>query len=188
MEWWLDDYLRWLKCPYYVGLLTAASIYGSSPQAIQETQVIVSTSQRTLSVGRIRIRFFKKAALSRSMTQLVEGSYAPLTIGSIETTCMDLVRYMHRLGGVERVMETIEPLLKQLKATRLYQTLDAEKDVPVAQRLGFILEALSANNLANTIMTWLPHPLRTVPLCPHSRISKTYVNKKWKVITSWSTK
>jgi len=188
MEWWLDDYLRWLKCPYYVGLLTAASIYGSSPQAIQETQVIVSTSQRNLSIGRIRVRFFKKAALSRSMTQSVDGSYAPLTIGTIETTCMDLVRYMHRLGGVERVKETIAPLVKQLKATRLLQTLDVENEVPVAQRFGFVLDALNANSLAETIMTWLPHPLRNVSLCPHSQVSKIHVDKKWKVITNWSDK
>lgn len=188
IDWWLDDYLRWSKCPYYVGLLTAASMYGASPQAIQETQVIVGTSLRTLSVGRIRVRFFKKAALSRSMTQPVEGSYAPLTIGTIETTCMDLVRYMHRLGGVERVMETIEPLLKQLKESRLRQVLDAEKEVPVAQRLGFILDALSATNLAKTVMTWLPHPLRNVPLCPHSRISEMRMDNKWKVITNGSAK
>lgn len=188
MEWWLDDYLCWLKCPYYVGLLTAASIYGSSPQAIQETQVIVGTSQRTLSVGRSRIRFFKKAALSKSMTQPVDGSYAPLTLGTIETTCIDLVRYMHRLGGVGRVMETIAPLLKQLTASRLRQALDAENEVPVAQRLGFIFDALSANDLAKAVMEWLPKPLRTVPLCPHSQVSEKHVNNKWNVITTRSDK
>lgn len=186
MEWWLNDYLRWLKCPYYVGLLTAASIYGSSPQALQETQVIVGTSMRTLSVGRIRVRFFKKAALSRSITQPVEGSYAPLTSGTLETTCMDLVRYMHRLGGIERIKETIAPLLQHLKENRLRQVLDAENEVPVAQRLGFILDALSANNLAEVVLTWLPQPRRNVPLCPHRQVSEKHVNKKWNVITTRS--
>lgn len=186
MEWWLDDYLRWLNCPYYVGLLTAASLYGSSPQAIQETQVIVGTSQRPLSVGRIRVRFFKKSSLSKSLTQPVDGSYAPLTIGTLETTCMDLVRYMHRMGGIERVKETITPLLKQLKEGRLLKTLDAENDVPAAQRLGFVLETLNAHRLAETVLTWLPHPLRNVSLCPHSQILEKHVNKKWHVVTDWN--
>jgi hypothetical protein len=184
MEWWLDDYLKWLKCPYYVGLLTAASIYGASPQAIQETQVIVGTSLRTLSVGRIRVRFFKKKGINRSMTQPVDGSYAPLTIGTIETTCMDLIRYMQRLGGVERMTETIAPLLNQLNENRLRLALDAENEAPVAQRLGFVLESLKANHLAETVRAWLQHPLRYVPLCPHSQVSEKHVNEKWRVLTT----
>jgi len=184
MAWWLDDYLKWLKCPYYVGLLTAASIYGASPQAIQETQVIVGTSQRTLSVGRIRVRFFKKKGINRSITQPVDGSYAPLTIGTIETTCMDLIRYMQRLGGLERMSETIAPLLKQLNENRLRQALDAENEVPVAQRLGFVFDSLKATHLSETVRAWLPLHLRYVPLCPHSQVSGNQVNEKWRVLTT----
>ena len=36
--WWLHEYLQWLGQPYYLALQSAASLYGSNPQAVQETQ------------------------------------------------------------------------------------------------------------------------------------------------------
>jgi len=43
LETWLDSYLRkTLQVPYYVGLLSAAEVYGASPYAVMVTQVMVA--------------------------------------------------------------------------------------------------------------------------------------------------
>src|SRR5476651_208450 len=53
VEWWLDDYFAWLKHPYYLALQSAASTYGSNPQALQVTQVMTDGSRREIEVGRL---------------------------------------------------------------------------------------------------------------------------------------
>ncbi|HIJ86289.1 MAG TPA: hypothetical protein HPP97_01235 [Desulfuromonadales bacterium] len=107
IEWWLDDYFRWLGRPYYVALQSAAGLYGSSHQAIQETQVITNVPRREIIVGRIRLRFFTKANTNRTISQELPGAYAPLLVSTPESTVFDLIRYANEVGGIERVVETI---------------------------------------------------------------------------------
>jgi AbiEi antitoxin C-terminal domain len=148
VAWWLDDYFKWLGHPYYFGLMSAATVHGSSPQAIQETQVVTDTPRRTITVGRIRIRFFMKSGIGRTITQQLPYAYAPLFISTPETTIYDLVRYEQRIGGLERVAETIAPLLPAIKTSKLVQVLKAEREIVTAGRLGFVLETVGAHKLA----------------------------------------
>src|ERR1700694_1700601 len=55
--WFVDPLMRTQNEPYYVGLLSAAALYGASAQAVQELQVVVSHPMRTITVGRVRLRF-----------------------------------------------------------------------------------------------------------------------------------
>ena len=53
--WWLQDYFTWLGRPYYLALHSAASSYGSNPQALQVTQVMTNRPCRTIEVGRVQV-------------------------------------------------------------------------------------------------------------------------------------
>ena len=46
--WWLDDYFNWLGRPYYLALQSAASSFGSNPQALQVTQVMTDRPKRAM--------------------------------------------------------------------------------------------------------------------------------------------
>jgi len=61
--WWLNDYFNWLGRPYYLALQSAASSFGSNPQALQVTQVMTDRPCRPVKVGRIQVRFFVKRGL-----------------------------------------------------------------------------------------------------------------------------
>lgn len=82
VDWWLGDYMQWLGHPYYLGLQSAAMTFGSSQQAIQETQIMTDIPRREIIIGRIRIRFFYEnrhrkitcPAASRSLRS-VEGEH-----------------------------------------------------------------------------------------------------------------
>src|SRR5438093_254301 len=52
-NWWLHDYFDWLGRPYYLALQSAASSFGSNPQALQVTQVMTNRPRRAIKVGRI---------------------------------------------------------------------------------------------------------------------------------------
>ena len=50
-------YFRWLGRPYYLALQTAGASHGSSPQAIQVTQVMTDLARHDLRSGRVRVHF-----------------------------------------------------------------------------------------------------------------------------------
>ena len=58
VEWRLDAYFRWLGRPYWLAPQTAAASHGSSPQAIQVTQVMTDLARRDLRTGRVRVHYF----------------------------------------------------------------------------------------------------------------------------------
>ena len=113
--------MKWLGRPYYLALQSAAAVHGSSQQAIQETQIITYEPRRDVVIGRIRVRFFMKAGIKSSITQPLSGVYAPLTVSTPETAAFDLIRYAHNLGGIERMAETIAPMLQNMKLRILRQ-------------------------------------------------------------------
>lgn len=118
VEWWLNDYFKWLGQPYYLALLSAAATYGSSHQAVQETEIITQVPRRVMIIGRRRLRFFVKSSIDKTITQQLPRAYAPLTVSTPESTVFDLVRYAQRIGGFERAAETIAPMLSMITRAR----------------------------------------------------------------------
>lgn len=151
VAWWLDAYFRWLGRPYYVALQSAAAEYGAMPQAIQVVQVMTDKPRRELTLGRIRLKFFVKKWIDRTPVDSVQNAYAALTISTPEATCLDLVRYAARIGGMERAAETIRPLLPHLDKRKILQALAAEEDPKTAQRFEQVLVAFKHRTLASTV-------------------------------------
>ena len=185
VEWWLDDYFKWLGLPYYIALQSAAGIYGSNQQAIQETQIITNVQRRDMIIGRVRLRFFTKTGVDKTLTQQLQGGYAPLIVSTTETTVFDLIRYSSSIGGIERAAETITPMLRLVKAKELSRVLDAEDETATAQRLGFVMEKLGADVLAKAVRGWLPKNVQMVPISTRLVSDPSApINRKWNVINN----
>ena len=186
-SWWLQDYFNWLGHPYYLALQSAASVFGSNPQALQVTQVMTDRPRRTIKVGRIQVQFFVKRGIARSPTQQLSGAVAPLLISTPEVTAYDLIRYATRIGGIERAAETIRPLLPRLRVRELKRMLGAENEPAVAQRLGFVIEACGNRPLAKAVRDWLPHELTPVTLsAANGRRDSLPLTKRWQVLNNSS--
>jgi len=185
VDWWLDDYMQQLGHPYYVALLSAAATFGSSQQAIQQTQVITDLPRRDLIIGRIHVKFFMKSGINKTLTEQAPNAYAPLMISTLESTIFDLIRYAHSLGGIERMAETIGPMIRGVKPSAFRRVLDAEQEVPTVQRLGFVLERIGAEKLASVAHAWLPSRLQPVLLSvQHGNEQAASPDQKWKVINN----
>ena len=185
--WWLQDYFNWLGRPYYLALQSAASVFGSNPQALQVTQVMTDKALRPIKVGRIQFRFFVKRGIERTPTQQPEGAVAPLLISMPEATAYDLIRYASSIGGIERAAETMRPLLPLLRGRELKRVLDGESEPSVAQRLGFIIEACGNRSLAKVVRDWLPDELTPVALVPGKGKRDTLpLSKRWQVLNNSS--
>ncbi|MEI7879915.1 MAG: type IV toxin-antitoxin system AbiEi family antitoxin [bacterium] len=183
VEWWLDAYFRWLGHPYYLALQSAAEIYNSAPQAILVKQVMTDSPRRDISVGRLRIRFFVKRGVERTPTQQPPNAYAPLRVSTPEATALDMVRYASRIGGMGRVLETLAPLLPLFRASELRGALDAEGEVAVAQRLGYLIETTGQNRLAEIVHQWLPSEIVRVPLESQNQVPSANVqSRRWRIL------
>jgi len=182
---WLQDYFNWLGRPYYLALQSAASAFGSNPQALQVTQVMTNRPCRMIKVGRIQIRFFVKRGIQRTPTQQSAGAVAPLLVSTPEATVYDLIRYATSIGGIERAAETIRPLLPRLRARELKRVLEVENEPAVVQRLGFVIEASGNKSLAKVVRDWLPDKLMPVMLSPaKGKRDNLPLVKRWQVLNN----
>jgi hypothetical protein len=184
-NWWLQDYFDWLGRPYYLALQSAASEFGSNPQALQVVQVMTDRPFRAIKVGRVQVRFYVKSNIKQTPIQQLPQAPAPLCISTPETTVFDLVRYAARIGGIDRAAEAIKPLLPKLRVRELKRVLNVGNMPPIAQRLGFVFEVIGAKRLADAAYNWLPDKLTTVPLSPmRSERSNFQLIERWQVLNN----
>lgn len=183
--WWLDAYLSWLQIPYYLALQSAAAQYGSASQAVQVVQVITDRPRRSLTVGRIRVRFFVKKNIRKTPTGYLSNSYAPLMASTPEATALDLVRYASRIGGIERAAETLKPILRLFKRRSLRTAAEADSEAATCQRLGYILDKAGYKTLATAAVQHLA--LLRLPLAALAQgvdTSASKINLKWRIIVN----
>lgn len=69
-SWFIDGLMKHLNRSYYVGLLSAAELYGAAHQKPQVFQVVADSSDRPVIAGRNHIRFYKSSTISESQTVL----------------------------------------------------------------------------------------------------------------------
>jgi len=180
---WIDDYFNWLGHPYYLALQTAASAYGAEPQAIQVTQVVTNTPRRPLRHGRLRVVFYVKRSVLDTPTQLMPNALASIRMSTPGATAFDLVRYAARIGGVGRAVETLRPLLPKIRGNELRATLDTAGEATTAQRLGFILVRLGAEDLSTVVDKWLKGRRALIPLATSAPVGKKcLIDRRWQVI------
>ena len=179
---WIDDLMRFHGVPYYVGLLSAAALHGAAHQQPQEFQVVAGTVLRPLTVGRVRIRFFFRRHMDRVATEQVKTPSGPIPVSTPEMTAYDLVRYRKGAGSMDHVATVLAELAARMDATRLVAVAQAGGEVPVVQRLGYLLEQVGRADLAVPLAEFVREQgPRYVALEPASTDEVTATDARWRV-------
>lgn len=147
-SWFIDDLMRHLEVPYYVGLLSAAALHGASHQASQEFQVLSSKPFRPARVGRSSLRFFTKRNLEKTSVGEVKTPTGYMRVASPEATAIDLVRYARGAGGLGNVATVLNELAERIDPARLASAAVRGAEISNIQRLGFLFEKLGHQQLA----------------------------------------
>lgn len=156
LETWLDAYLsKTLGLPYYVGLLSAAEVYGASPQAVMVTQVMTPGVRRPVQLGRHQLVFLKCARVADMPTRWHTTPQGRFKVSTPELTALDLVARQQMAGGLARIVEILQILSPDMTAPGLSTALDAAQETPSAQRLGALLSWLEQPLLVNVVADWL---------------------------------
>ncbi len=180
--WFINDLMRHLNHPYYVGLLSAAAIHGVAHQQPQEFQVVTDVPQRPIVVGRVRIRFVVKKEIETSKIQMVKTETGAMRVSTVEVTALDLVHYPKVAGHLGNVATVLIELAEQMDSERLVAAVECSKEVASTQRLGYLLEFLGYGALVQPLAQWLAGRCpRLIALRPDLPKANATQNKRWKL-------
>jgi predicted transcriptional regulator of viral defense system len=142
-SWYIDDLMQHEGRPYYVGLLKAAELHGATHHAVMEFQVVTDRQIPKIRAGRSYLAFYFRKEMEPvlSAVERRKTDTGSMALSSVELTCLDLIRYVHAVGGFDAIATAL---------TDLGDKIDGEKLAAVAvhferatiQRLGYLLDHL----------------------------------------------
>lgn len=180
-SWFVDDLMRHLGQPYYVGLLTAAALHGAGHQQPMTFQVVTDRPTRGLRVGRVRIAFHVARGIERAPVTELQTPTGRMRVSKQEATAFDLVRFPSA-GDPSQVALVLSELAEVLSPDVLV-AVAAGYSTPDIQRLGYLLEAVGEEELATALAGCLAgRRVRPVQLAPRSRGANAAPAPRWQVV------
>ena len=168
---------------YYVGVLSAAALHGAAHQQPQEFQVITGRQMRPALAGRSRIRFLLKKYTERTETIQLKTETGTMNLSTPEPTALDLVRYAAHAGGLSNVATILSDLAEKIDPDHLVNAARREKDMPSAQRLGFLLDHIGEEAKTKPLAEWIKDSgPRIVTLRSGGPMRRPRSSAKWKII------
>lgn len=138
----IDPLMRALDRSYYVGLLSAAELWGASHQRPQVLQVITDRPVANKDFGRVRVQFYVSARAGAAVTIKRNTATGQAHVSPPARTCLDVCERPLESGGLSNVATVAADLVEQhaIDASAIVQLAN---DYPssVLRRLGFVLEA-----------------------------------------------
>ncbi len=182
----MDEFMKYLDRPYYVGLLSAAALYGAAHQHPQEYFVITNfpTLRPTERKG-IKINYISIKNIPVNLLESQKTASGYLNVSSPELTALDLIRYERRIGGLNRAATVLQELTGELRSEKFTMDLFESVTVTSIQRLGFILTELGQTILADQLFDACKRAglaFYRIPLVQFGSINGFRMDPKWKVI------
>lgn len=190
-ELYLDNLMKFLNRPYYVGLLNAASFYGAAHQQPQTLSVLTCAPALRDSVKKGNaISFFVKKKILPSLLKPFKTETGYLQVSTPELTAADLITYQKEVGGLNRVSTVLSELTDSLNFKKVKS--DFFENIPVSsiQRLGYLLEVvLQKTDLSNDLFVKARENrcmFQRIPLKYGKIAENENINIKWKVVVNES--
>jgi predicted transcriptional regulator of viral defense system len=186
---YIDQLMKFLSNDYYVSLLSAAALQGAAHQAPMEFFVITNSRiLRNKQKDDVKINFVtKKNIPTQYITQVMVNS-GYVNVSSPELTAFDLIIYEKNIVSINRVATVLSELAETLKFEHISIEFLKSLNVAIIQRLGYLLDLLEFEDLANILLQKSREAdikFRKYPLSIVSE-KKNYtdyqMNDKWKII------
>ena len=183
-DWFIDDLMRSLDLPYYLGLLSAAALHGAAHQQVQQLQIVVPRQERSLVLPGLSIRFFRKQEFAATPLQSRKGHSGMLPVSTPEATALDLVRYARHIGGLDAVLTVLSELAESIDPEKLAAASATESETAQLQRLGWLLDHLGQTSLADALHAALPtsKPLPRAALDPGAPRTGPITGNRWRIL------
>jgi predicted transcriptional regulator of viral defense system len=183
-EQFIDDLMKYLGEPYYVGLLNAAEYHGAAHHRPQVFQVIVSKVRRQIRCGKVLVEYIYRKNTGDIPTAERNTPAGTILISTPEATALDLVGYEKRCGGLDNVATVLSELAEKIDAKRLIETAQFS---PIAwtQRLGYLFDTLGETEKADRLAAYVREkdPARA-PLIPALTTKGSRSNRRWQLLVN----
>ena len=169
------------KTRYYAGLLTAAQYHGAGHHRPQEFQVVLERNRPGILCGSVKIAFIARRKLTVVPVERRNNPRGTILVSTVEATAIDLIGYMHRAGGVDRVAGILSELTANMDPDRL---VEASKTASIlwAQRLGYLLEWVGAVDKAVRLREHVrKHTRNSTKLIPGASADGWPRSKDWRL-------
>ena len=168
-EWFIADLMAYLEQPYYVGLLSAAALYGSAHQQPQQFQVVTTAPHRRIQKNNLALRFFFKTNFDATPVTQIKTPTGYMTVSTPESTALDLIRYSRSIGGLDPVITVLQELGATIDAKKIQDAARKDGNLAYAQRLGWLMEK-AGHTKVEVLSRWVtdqkPLPARLDPSQP----------------------
>ncbi|HEA30714.1 MAG TPA: hypothetical protein ENH91_12125 [Leeuwenhoekiella sp.] len=181
---YIDKLFDYLGREYYLGFYSAAKVYGASHQQAQRDYIMTATPKLLdIQKSAIDIRFLTTSAWPKKSILSKKSDAGTYHISSPALTLADLIHYQNKLGGLNRMLSTIEELLEEVTPNDLEDLLSWYGNKATLQRLGFLLDEIDQeNSLSGLIFQHLKNQkIHPILLKPTNQQRPGSVNNKWKV-------
>lgn len=182
----IDDLMEFLNKSYYVGLLSAAAIFGAAHQMPQEYQVVVRKQIKKIVIKNLRIIFIQNKRLADVPITEINTEFSRISVSTPEATAIDLVYYDNRSGYLDNVATVLKDLSEKISPEELLVTAKSYHNLASIQRLGYILENIGEEELCQPLKDWIStqSPSR-VPLSTQEARAKGTRDRNWEVIVNY---
>ena len=178
----INSLMKHLNKPYYVALLSAATLHGAAHQKPMVDYVISQTpAPRSIVNKKMKLYFISKKSWEQSGIVQMKTRAGYINVSSPELTAFDLVVYSSKFG-VNRVATVLQELYEVMKPVALKRIAEMQ-ETAVVQRLGYVLDRIVENEkLSNVLLKALENKkIFPVPLSV-KKPKKGEIDEKWKII------
>ncbi len=186
---YIDDLMAWLNKPYYLALLSAASMWGASHQKVMTTQVMVQLPQLNLATDRnATIDWVYRKTVPSEFLISKNGENGKLVYSNAELTAVDLIRYVNRAGGFSSVATVLAELKEETDFSDAANGVFRTACVADIQRLGYVYEEVLGDHSQAAViyeqLRAMASELDYVLLSTTSHAEIQAKNRKWKILVN----
>lgn len=166
---------------YYIGLLSAAELFGAAHQKPQEFQVIVSHNRKMVTCGKVVIRFVARKDLNAVPTVQVKTRRGYAQVSTPEATTFDLMTYSEYAGGMSNVATVLSELCEKLDPNKLKEIALQAPNISSIQRVGYVFDRiLEEERFANPLQKVVKKRAKAIiPLVASGSRKGVPIDYKW---------
>lgn len=179
---YIDQLMQHKNVQYYVGLLSAASVYGATHHRPMIYQVVTNQQIRIPKKLLPDIRFFTKKHFPAYCVLKRKGQYGYINFSTPALTLYDAIKFEKSCGTIYNVILVLKEILPELKALDVRELAKNPIEVSAIQKLGYLLEKVGQANLAKYFKPMVAAAKSYIPLSKHDSNKGFEENNVWKVI------
>lgn len=179
---YIDDLMKYLKQDYYLGLYSAAALYGAAHQQPMEYQVIAQRPIRNLVVGDTKLNFFSRKRWEPDNIEKKKSAAGYFNVSSPELTALDFMSFNGKIGSISRIVTILQELIEDIKPYQMYKVASTYPQISALQRIGYLFDKVfHRDDLAKSIQRVLQKKTTQNIVLSISSPKTGYIDREWKV-------